>query len=128
VIPRPTAHDLRRVREFLRPPGEPPLIRLLSFHPLTKGALCGFATIEIISCGLRMRDLPVLVGRNGAWANLSSKPQIDKDGRQKIGADGKPAYAAILEWRDRDLANRFSDAVVAAVRHQDPEALQGDAS
>jgi hypothetical protein len=54
--------------------------RLIEFQPLTKGALCGFAIIE-------------------PWASLPSKPQLDKDGRQKIGTNGRAAYVPFLEWR-----------------------------
>jgi hypothetical protein len=62
---------------------------------MAKGALRGFATVEL-PIGLKIHDMPVLVGRNRAWVNLPAKPQIDKDGRPKTGADGKAAYAAIL--------------------------------
>jgi hypothetical protein len=35
--------------------------------------------------------------------------------------DGKPQYAAIVKWRSRDLADRFSDAVVTLVAAQHPD-------
>jgi hypothetical protein len=33
----------------------------------------------------------------------------------KTGASSKPAYSAILEWRDRTLADRFSAAVIEPI-------------
>jgi hypothetical protein len=87
-----------------RPP--PRQLRLINWRPLRKGALRGFTTIEI-SVGLTTHDVPVLVGRNGTWAALPGKPQIDKDGRQRTDANGRPAYTAVLQWRDGDLADRF---------------------
>ena len=100
-------------------------MRLVSFRPMVKGALRGFATVEL-TIGLKIHDVAILVGRNGgAWANLPTKPQLDQDRRQKIGGDAKPAYSAILEWRDRDTANHFSAAVVALVSAQHPDALDG---
>jgi hypothetical protein len=47
---------------------------------------------------------------------------IDRDGRQIIN-NGKPQYAVVLKWRSRDIADRFSDAVVELVRQQHPDAL-----
>jgi hypothetical protein len=91
---------------------------------MVKGALRGFATVEL-PIGLKIHDVPVFAGRNGAWANLPAKPRLDQDRRQEIGPDGRRAYSAILEWRDRDTANHFSAAVVALVSAQHPDALDG---
>jgi hypothetical protein len=54
---------------------------------------------------------------------LPSKPQIDRDGRQKTDTNGRAVYAPVLEWRDRGLADRFSAAVVELVLQAHPEAL-----
>ncbi len=100
----------------------PRQLRLVSWKPLRKGALRGFAVVQL-SVGSTIHDVPVLAGRNGAWAALPAKPQIDKDGRQRTDANGRPAYTAVLQWRDRELAHRFSAAVVAAVRRLHPQDL-----
>jgi hypothetical protein len=99
-------------------------MRLIAWKPLVKNGLRGFATVEL-PIGLKISDVPVLISNSKAWAASPSKPQIDKDGLHKKDVNGKPAYAAILEWRDRDLASRFSDAVVALVRAEYPDALDG---
>lgn len=125
--PRPSRADVQRGREYLKPsPEAPPArrLRLVSFKPLVKGALRGFATVEL-PIGLTLIDCPVLVGRHGPWVNLPARQQIDKDGRPMVGADGRPAYAATVAWRDRDLANRFSAAVATLVRAEHPDALDG---
>jgi DNA-binding cell septation regulator SpoVG len=104
--------------------GRPPerRMRLVSWRPVTKGSLRGFATVEL-PIGLKLHDVLVFVGRNGAWASLPSKAQIDRDGRQKTEANGKAMYAPVLEWRSRDLSDRFSEAVVALVRAAHPDDL-----
>jgi hypothetical protein len=99
-------------------------MRLLSWKAVRKGDLVGFATV-MLPIGLKVVDCPVLVSHGKVWAALPSKPQVDKDGRQRIGADGKPAYAVILEWRSRELADGFSAAVVALVRAEHAEDLEG---
>ena len=95
---------------------------LLSWRPFIKNSLRGFAEVELPS-GLRISDIPVLVGRNGPWASLPSKPILDRDGAQKRDANGKPQYAPILAWRDRELSDRFSAAVIELVRAANPGAL-----
>ena len=99
-------------------------MRLISFKPLTKGSLRGFANVELPN-GLRITDCPVLVSGNGkAWATLPSKPVLDRDGRH-AKPDGKPQYAAILEWKTRDLSDGFSTAVIELIRAKHPDALDG---
>jgi hypothetical protein len=91
-------------------PPPPKRLRLIAWRLLAKGApLRGFATVEL-PIELKLIDCPVLVGKNGPFALLPSKPQVKEEGRQKTDANGKPAYNAILEWRTRDLANQFSTA------------------
>jgi hypothetical protein len=98
-----------------RPP--PKSLRLIAWRPLAKGALRGFATVEL-PIGLKLVDCPVLVSKGKVWASLPSKPVLDRNGRQKTDVNGRPAYAAILEWRSRELSDRFSQAVVTAIRQR----------
>jgi hypothetical protein len=95
-----------------------PKIRLISWKPLVKNSLRGFATVEL-PIGLKIVDCPVLVSNGKAWASLPTKPMLDRDGKH-VKPDGKPQYSAILEWKSRDLADRFSEAVVELVRQTHP--------
>lgn len=102
-------------------------MRLVRWSPLRKGTLRGFATIEL-PIGLEIVDCPVLAQNGTAWATLPGKPQIDTDGRQRRGADGKPMWSAVLSWRRRELREAFSSRVVELVRDAYPEALRNDAA
>jgi hypothetical protein len=128
---QPTQPDLRRgeAATWGAKPDIPakPKMRLVSWKPLIKGSLRGFAIVEL-PIGLKVFDVAVFVGKNGAWASLPSKPQLDRDGRQKTGADGKAAFSPVLEWRSRELSDRFSATVVDLVRAAHPEALDGGGS
>ena len=97
-------------------------MRLVSWKRIGKRSLRGFATVEL-PIGPQLIDCAVFVGKNGAWASLPAKPHLDKDSRQRIGADGKPSYSPAVEWRRRDLADRFSAAVDALVQAAHPDAL-----
>jgi hypothetical protein len=81
-------------------------------------------TIEL-PIGLKIIDCPVLVSNGKAWASLPTKPVLDRDGKH-VKQDGKPQYSAFLEWKSRDLADRFSETVVEFVLAEYPAALDGD--
>jgi hypothetical protein len=122
----PVEAELRRSERATWGPrpdvGQPrPKIRLISWKPLIKNSLRGFATIEL-PIGLKVVDCPVLVSNGKAWASLPTKPVLDRDGK-RVKPDGKPQYSAILEWKSRDLADRFSQSVVQLVLAEYPDAL-----
>jgi len=100
----------------------PKRMRLVSFKPLTKGALRGFASVEL-PIGLVINDCPICASSGKTWAALPSKPVLDRDGKH-VEAGGKRQYSAILLWENRDRSDRWSQAVVDLVRAEYPEALQ----
>jgi hypothetical protein len=102
--------------------------RLLSFKPIGKSGLAGFASVEL-GIGLRLFDIPVFSdGQNGPWAGLPRKPQLDRERRQRLDINGKPAFEAVAEWRDRQTGTRFSEAVVELVRHAHPDLFEDRAA
>jgi hypothetical protein len=98
-------------------------MRLISFKPVQKGALIGFANIELPN-SLRIDGCVVMCSNNKYWASFPAKPVLDAEGRQVV-IDGKKQYAAIIQWPDRETSTRFSDALVALVREAHPEAFSG---
>jgi hypothetical protein len=94
-------------------------MRLVAWHPLRRGSLVGFAGIELRS-GLIVQDCPVCASHERVWASLPSKPLLGPDGMALRDDSGRIRYAAILKWRDRALADRWSAAVVALVRAEHP--------
>jgi hypothetical protein len=113
----PSDRELRRAEAGIW--GSRPRLRLISCRPLVKANLRGFATVEL-PIGLKINEVPVFVGDKGGWANLPGKPILDAAGRHKMDADSKPIHAALAEWRNQELADGFSHAVVAAVRQPRP--------
>jgi len=109
-----------------------PMLRLRSWKRADKpgSSLVGFAGIELPFRGsvLKVDDLPVCVSHGKAWAAWPARPVVTKDGVvSKIPGTGKTRYVNILRWSDRDISQRFSDAVVALVRAHDPEAFADQA-
>jgi hypothetical protein len=105
------------------PPPEQPRMRLLSWKPLHKNSLRGFASIRLPN-GLLIDDCPVLVSNGKAWATLPSKPVLDAEGRH-AKPDGKPQYALVVRWERRELTDKFSARTIELVRAQHPEAFRG---
>jgi hypothetical protein len=100
----------------------PRTITLVAWRPVVKGALRGFATV-FLPIGLKLVDCPVLASNGKVWVNLPSKPVVDRNGKHKTESNGKLAYAPVIEWRSRQLSDRFSEAVIEAIRCTYPGAL-----
>jgi len=110
------------------PDDDRPRLRLISFKAIGKSGLAGFATVEL-GIGLRLFELPVFVGgSNGPWVGLPRRPSLDRERRQRIGADGKPAFEAVAEWRDRETADKFSAAVIELLRTAHPDVFEDRAA
>jgi DNA-binding cell septation regulator SpoVG len=98
-------------------------MRLIGWRPLHKGQLLGFAAVELPVVGLQLFDIPVLRGREGVWASLPNRAELDEQRRQRVGPDGKPAYARIAAWRSKKLEQAFVKRVVELVRAVHPDDL-----
>lgn len=95
-------------------------LALVTFKPLARNTLKGFATVRL-GRSLTIKDVSVHLSHGKRWASLPSKPVLDAQGNAKRNDAGKVQYTPILEWSDRDTANRFSEAVCAAVEREYPE-------
>ena len=101
---------------------ERPGLRLVSFKAVRKGALIGFATVQL-PIGLTIIDCPVCETNGKAWATPPGRPQLDRNGQPIRDERGRQTYGQILEWRDRRLREAFSDRIVELVRGQHPDAF-----
>lgn len=93
---------------------------LRDFRAFNKNTLRGFAIVEL-PAGLVIHNITIHTKNGKAWAAMPSVPQL-QDGQHRV-IDGKNQYKRILEWRDRDLGDRFSAALVELVKAQFPNAL-----
>jgi hypothetical protein len=83
--------------------------------PLERNTLRGFAEINITDLGMTIRDVAIHCKNGSTWASPPSKPQI-KDGAVVKDEAGKIAYAPIIEFCSREARDKFSAAVIEAVR------------
>ncbi len=97
---------------------------LKNFRAVSKNTLRGFAEIELPS-GLILRDVAIHAHPAGRfWAALPAAPMINAEGQHITNAAGKKQYATLLTWRTRDLADRWSDAVIDLIRTEKPDILK----
>jgi hypothetical protein len=101
-----------------------PRVKLVEWRAFRKNTLHGFAAIELPS-GLIIRDVSIHEKAGKWWASLPARPVLDSDGRQVTNQAGHKQYAPLLGWRDRNLADRFSAAIVELIQAKHPADLRG---
>ena len=97
-------------------------VLIREWRPMRKNTLLGFAKIELPS-GLIISDVTILTGERGPWASPPSKPMVGRDGVVLKDDAGKLRYSPVIEFASKEVRNRFSAAVVDALRASHPEAL-----
>jgi hypothetical protein len=101
--------------------------RLSRWIPVNSGALVGKCTVEMSL--MRIVDVMIMRRKDGVlWVALPSRAQSDRDGNPIINtATGKRMYKPVIEWRSKEIADKFSSKVIAALR-ADPNIVLPDDS
>ena len=87
--------------------------------------MLGYLSVQLPS-GMIVNDLKLMVGPSGKfWVAMPSQKHLDREGRPRLDANGKPTYNQIIEFVDRAAADRFRDLVLDALRREHPDALGG---
>ena len=73
--------------------------------------------------GMILFRCPVFVKGDRAWAAPPAKPIVSRDGSVARSSDGKNRYEQVVGFTDRWTQERWSNAVVEALRAEHPEAL-----
>lgn len=96
-------------------------ISLLAWKPITRNSLRGFARLRL-GRALIVSDVAVYVSHGRRWAQLPGKPVLGPDGVAQKDSHGKTKWIPVIEWIDRATADKFSEAVIAAVEREHPGA------
>ena len=100
----------------------PTLVSLIAWKPLLSGTLRGFAAIRL-GRSLRIADISVHSDGSRRWVHLPAKPALDRAGAAQRDEKGKIKFISIISWLDKPTSEWFSAAVVEAVAHDHPGAL-----
>jgi hypothetical protein len=92
------------------------------FTSVTKNTLRGFARVRTPS-GIVFHHVAIHKRDDATWASPASKPQLNRDGVQTKGTDGKGLWVPVVSFASKELRDRFSAAVIAALRDRYPDAL-----
>jgi len=92
------------------------------FVAVERNSLRGFCRVRAPS-GLIFHDVAVHQRSGVAWASPAAKPMLDRNGQQMRDAGGKALWSPIISFSNREARDRFSTAVVDAMRLAHPEAL-----
>jgi hypothetical protein len=92
------------------------------FSSVTRNTLRGFVRVRMPS-GMIISDVAVHLRDARAWASPPSKPMLNRDGQQMKDQAGKQLWVQLISFASREQRDRWSDAVIAAVRSAYPRAL-----
>jgi hypothetical protein len=96
------------------------------FVAVPRPPLLGFARVRLPS-GMIVHGVGLYRKDGREWAMPPGKPILNRDGRHMRGDDGKLRFAPIIEFTTCNAKDRFSTAVVDAVRVARPD-LFGEAA
>jgi hypothetical protein len=92
-------------------------IEVVEWRSFQRNTLLGFAKIRVPEWRLTFDGIAIHEKNGKRWAQLPSKPVLDANRELVKESDGKLRYAKVIEFDDREISTRFSDAVVKAVEH-----------
>ena len=99
-------------------------MNVIKFTPVSSGSMVAYVDIEMPS-GMIGRDFKLMRGpASEFWLAMPAIKETDRDGNPVLNDKGKPRYREFIGFRDRQTRDKFTAAVLAAVRREHPEALQ----
>lgn len=89
-------------------------MKCTAYTPMQKGALLGFATLEM-SSGMILRDCSHCLTGGREWVGPPSKPRVDANGCT-VEKDGKRQYVNVVTFATREIGDKWSEQAVRAIR------------
>jgi hypothetical protein len=97
-------------------------VEILSFVARRQNSLQGFCEVKLAS-GMVLHDVSVHIDGARAWSMPAAKPMLDKNGVALRDERGKIHYSPVITFASKEQRDRFSDAIIEAVRVASPEVL-----
>jgi DNA-binding cell septation regulator SpoVG len=97
------------------------IMKILRLTPVsTGGSILAYLELETPN-GFVLRKAKLNARPRGdLWIAMPSQRRLDRNGNPIIGDKGKPLYTEFVGFRDRETRDRFTAAVIEAVRRQHP--------
>src|SRR4051812_32321101 len=103
-------HDVSLVPDA--PVIQRPTVTCLSFRPLRRNTLVGFASLHWPRARLKLHNVAVHQNGNRRWCQLPARPQTGPDGNTIRDRDRKVQYAVMIEFDDQRVSTLFSNFAV----------------
>ena len=100
-------------------------MKITKFKAINKGSVVGFADVTMPS-GMGFVDVMIMQTGGRYWASPPSKPILEKGVQKTDPETNKPVYVQIVTFASKELKQKWSDAVIAALRISHPDALQAE--
>lgn len=100
-------------------------VSLLAWKAVQRNTLRGFAKVRL-GKSMTIADVALHVANGRRWAQLPSKAMVNSGELMRDDA-GKIKYVPVIEWLDRESADRFSNGVIEAVEREHPGATAAEA-
>lgn len=101
-----------------------PGVTVIDFKAVASaGALVGFVDLHLPSWHLRLFGCAVFDNGSRRWVSLPGRPQLDREKRALTDTNGKVSYCPTVAFDRKATADRFSEAVVAALLAHKPDAF-----
>ncbi len=97
-------------------------VTISNVRPHAAGALRGFCDVRHPS-GMTLHGCTIFAKDGRAWAAPPGRPILGRDETAQRDAAGKVRYDAVASFADRATRERWSAAVIDAVRALHPEVL-----
>jgi hypothetical protein len=112
-VPRPSAIRQPDLPALPRQPGDG--AKLLTFRPWDRpGSLRGHADVDF--SGWQVYRIAIFRRDDGSLSVGSpTAPELDAEGRHRIGDDGKRVYWPLIRFGSREARQRFERTVLAAL-------------
>lgn len=92
------------------------------FTAVRRNSLRGFVKVTLPS-GMILSDVALHLTNDQFWASPPSKPILSREGVALRDEAGKVRYVPVVAFASKELRDKFSAAVIAAVQATFPEAL-----
>ena len=120
--PRPRVDGRAAIAQLESLFGDPPpaergmsaAITCLTFKPLARGSMLGFADLQMPS-GLILKGCSLLESNGRRWVNPPGRPQLDADRKAMLDDAGKIIYAVSIDFSTKAIRSRWSAEAVAAI-------------
>jgi hypothetical protein len=89
-------------------------MKCIAFKPLERGAMLGFADLQMDS-GLVIMDCILFESGARRWCNPPGRPALTTDKKPMLDDAGKLIYSVVIDFATKEVRSKWSAAAVAAI-------------